>query len=267
MFGRLLSLGLIWRWAGGLHGLGLILCTASIALAAPMAVQSVPASAGKTGGLTVRVDAGSGAPRLVVNGRPVRARMFFGGPGSAPIKIEPAAAPSSSSSSPRTMRQHTGTLHFRFGQTPGDVFLDNIRIVDMASGKDVTPVSDFESGPDAFSRDWTFWPPGPANTVGTVTVEPSVGASGTAGLHVKLRGQPDGEWPDWHIYHLPNLAIVRRQALPRDLLGPGGTGARPDRGSLSARRSLRLPGRSARPVRGADQDGGGGRRGLRQLPD
>ena len=32
-----------------------------------------------------------------------------------------------------------GTLHFRFGHTAGDVFLDNIRIVEMASGKDVSP--------------------------------------------------------------------------------------------------------------------------------
>ncbi len=28
--------------------------------------------------LTVRVDASQGAPRLIVNGKPVRARMFFG---------------------------------------------------------------------------------------------------------------------------------------------------------------------------------------------
>jgi hypothetical protein len=31
-----------------------------------------------------------------------------------------------------------GTLHFRFGQIPGDVFLDNIRILDIASAMDFT---------------------------------------------------------------------------------------------------------------------------------
>ena len=40
--------------------------------------------------LTVRVDASSGAPRLMVNGRAVRPRMFFGGPGAGTIKVEPA---------------------------------------------------------------------------------------------------------------------------------------------------------------------------------
>ncbi len=160
-------------------------------------------------GLTVRVEARSGAPRLVVKGRPVRARMFFGGPGSAPIRIEPAGRAIEFEFVAQEDAPATGTLHFRFGQIPGDVFLDDIRIVDTASGKEVAPVCDFEGGPEAFSRDWASWPPGPANTVGTVLVEPSVGASGTAGLHVKLRQPSAGQWPDWHIYHQANLAIAR----------------------------------------------------------
>ncbi len=209
MLGQLLSECLLWRRAGRLHGLGLIFCTASIAFGAPTAAQSALASAGKTGGLTVRVDAGSGAPRLVVNGRPVRPRMFFGGPGSAPVRVEPAGRAIEFEFTAENDSQHTGTLHFRFGQMPGDVFLDNIRIEDVTSDKNVTPVSDFENGPDAFSRAWTTWPAGAANTVGTVTVEPSAGENGTAGLHVNLRRPTNGQWPDWHIYHLPDLTIVR----------------------------------------------------------
>ncbi len=159
--------------------------------------------------LTVRVDASSGAPRLLVNGKPVRPRMFFGGPGSAPIRIEPAGRIVEFEFIAEDDAPESGTLHFRFGHTAGDVFLDNIRITEVASGKDVTPVSDFESGQDSFTRQWNLWPPGSANTVGTVTVEPAVGASQTAGLHIKLREPPGGLWPDFHIYHLPTLAIVR----------------------------------------------------------
>jgi len=209
MVARLLSAGLMWRRTGRRHGVGPVLLTALLVLAAPTAAQPAPASAGTTGGLTVHVDAVSGAPRLVVNGRPVRARMFFGGPGSAPVRIEPAGRSIEFEFTAENDSQHTGTLHFRFGQTPGDAFLDNIRIEDVTSGKGVTPVSDFENGPDSFSRAWTFWPPGAANTVGTVSVESSTGAGGTAGLHVNLRQPADGQWPDWHIYHLPNLTIVR----------------------------------------------------------
>lgn len=209
MFRRLLSKGFLRRRTGVLHGPALTLCTAGIMLAATMAASAALASAGNTGGLTVRVDAGSGAPRLVVNGRPVRPRMFFGGPGSAPLRGELAGRGIQFEFTAVTDAQHTGTLHFRFGQAPGDVFLDNIRIEDVTSGQDVTPVSDFENGPDAFTRAWTTWPPGAANTVGTVTVEASAGENRTGGLHVNLRRPASGEWPDWHVYHLPDLAIVR----------------------------------------------------------
>ena len=170
---------------------------------------SVLAASGKSERLTVRVDASSGAPRLMVNGHAVRPRMFFGGPGAGIIKVEPAGRQVEFEFIAQDDALEMGTLHFRFGHTVGDIFLDNIRIVETASGKDVSPLSDFESGQNSFSSQWTFWPPGAANTVGTATVEPAVGASQTAGLHVKLREPPGGQWPDFHIYHLPKLAIVR----------------------------------------------------------
>jgi beta-galactosidase len=185
-----------------------ITLTAMSVLVASITAFSALASPETTRKLTVRVDASHGAPRLVVNGQPVRARMFFGGPGSSPIKIGPAGRSVEFEFTAENDAPGNGTLHFRFGQTPGDVFLDNIRIQDMASGKDVTPISDFESGPGSFARAWTFWPPGAANTVGTVNVESAIGADGTAGLHVKLHKPAHGPWPDWHIYHLPNLTIV-----------------------------------------------------------
>ncbi len=189
--------------------MGFAFFAAVLLFAMEMAAQPAPAASKTGGGLTVRVDASAAAPRLVVKGRPVRGRMFFGGPGIAPIRIEPAGGSIEFEFTAENDSQGAGTLHFRFGQVPGDVFLDNIRIEDVASGKDVSPLSDFESGPDSFSRAWTFWPPGAANTVGTVAVEPGTGAIGTAGLHVNLHQPVNGQWPDWHIYHLPNLTLVR----------------------------------------------------------
>jgi len=159
--------------------------------------------------LTVRVDASRGAPQLVVNGKPVRARMFFGLPAAAPIRIEPTGRAIEFEFAAEDDSRDAGTLHFRFGHTPGDIFLDNIRVVAVPSGKDVTPVSDFESGGDSFARAWASYPTGSANTVGTVSVEPSTGADGTAGLNVTLRQPLDHKWPDWHLYHLPNLSLVR----------------------------------------------------------
>lgn len=144
-----------------------------------------------------------------MNGHPVRPRMFFGGPGSAPVRINPTGGTVEFEFTAQADAAGRGTLHFRFGQAPGEVFLDNIKIVEAASGQEVGPVSDFEGGPDTFARDWTTWPTGPANTVGTVAVEPGMGAQGTTGLHIRLRQPPGGQWPDWHVYHVPNLAIAR----------------------------------------------------------
>ena len=158
--------------------------------------------------LTVRVDPAGGAPRLLVNGEPVRARMFWGGPGSMPLKLttewkqisfEFAASGSA----------NNGTMHFRFGNEPGDIFLDDIHVTDLDTGRDLIPRCDFESGPESFKRDWTFWPTGAANTVGTPSVEPGAGRDVSAALRVRLKAPPGGHWPDFHIYHHSNLAIAK----------------------------------------------------------
>ncbi len=158
--------------------------------------------------LTVRVDPAGGAPRLLVNGTPVRARMFWGAPGSTPLKLttewkqisfEFTASGSASN----------GTVHFRFGNEPGDIFLDDIQVTDLDAGRDLIPRCDFEAGPESFKHDWTFWPTGAANTVGTTTVEPGIGRNGSAGLRVRLKAPPGGHWPDFHIYHHANLAIAK----------------------------------------------------------
>lgn len=135
--------------------------------------------------------------------------MFYGGPRPAPIQINPPGRSVEFEFTAEHDALGTGTLHFRFGQIPGDVFLDNVRIVDVASGKDITAPSDFEDGPDSFGRAWSSWPLGPANTVATMTVEPSAGEHATGGLHVKFQSPRTGDWPDWHIYHFQNLPLVR----------------------------------------------------------
>ena len=40
-----------------------------------------------------------------------------------------------------------------------------------------------------------------------IEIAPHAGHDGAAALHVKLRAPPDGNWPDFHIYHQPRLAI------------------------------------------------------------
>ncbi|MDG3006973.1 beta-galactosidase [Paludisphaera mucosa] len=177
--------------------------------------------------LTVRVEVRNGAPRLVVDGRPVRARMFFGIPGSAPIPIGPEA---------KAIRfefvaaesAENGTLHFRCGAKPGEVDVDDLRVVDLGEGRAVIPLRDFEQGPDGFAKDWTFWPTGEQNTVGAAGVQPGVGKGGSAGLRIALRPPAKGgEWPDFHVFHQTRLKLEKghryevtfwvRSSVPREL--------------------------------------------------
>ena len=182
------------RPSGALRGVFRLFCL--LGLAASLSVSA----------LTVRVDPADGAPRVVVNGEPVRARIFFGGPGSAPLPIAPAwkevrfdfVASGSASN---------GTLHFRFGQKPGEVVLDDIQVSALDDPADLIPRCDFEQGPESFKRDWTFWPQGAANTVGQIEVAPGAGRAGSAGLRITLKAPPQGQWPDFHVYHHPRLVL------------------------------------------------------------
>ena len=180
--------------------------------------------------LTVRVDAAHGAPRLVVNGRPVRARMFFGLYQSAhlaPLAIRAGEQQVSFDFTALESEPDKATMHFRFGQTPGDIDLDNVRVTDLDTRRDALPTRDFEGGQASFDHDWAVWPLGADNTVGTVQVQPGVGQGGSAGLHVHVQAPPDGKWPDFHVHHQENLALVKghryhvsfwiRADRPRDL--------------------------------------------------
>ncbi len=159
---------------------------------------------------TVRVDATCGAPRLLVDGQPVRARMFWGAPGSRPFSASPTGREMTFEFRPTADEPARATMHFRFGPAAGDIYLDDVRVVDLDTGREVLPRCDFENGDLSFRREWMVWPPeGPQNTVGTVRVEKGVGGRGSAGLHIRLKDPPNGVWPDFHIHHAANLSLAK----------------------------------------------------------
>jgi len=175
-------------------------------LLAPFLLVLVPLAAHA---LTVRVDPAGGAPRLCVDGKPVRARMFWGASAGSPLAVRPEASELAFEFTALEDEPERATVHFRFGSLAGDVYLDDLRVHDLATGRDVLPACAFEGGDEDFTREWSSWPTGEANTVATVAVEPNVGRDGSGGLHVRLTDPPNGKWPDWHIYHRASLALER----------------------------------------------------------
>src|ERR1700744_4375244 len=103
--------------------------------------------------LEVRVASPNGAPRILVNGEPVRARMFWGAPGSEPIKIGPENRKVTFEFTSAGSAKN-GTMHFRFGQQPGDVYLDQIEVRDLDDGGKVIADNDFTAHPEGFANAW-----------------------------------------------------------------------------------------------------------------
>lgn len=156
--------------------------------------------------LTVRVESPNGAPRITVNGATVRARMFWGAPGSAPLRITPEGR-ETSFEFVAAANAPNGTMHFRFGQAPGEAVLDDIHVVDLDDKRDVLPLRDFENGATSLAE-WNVWPPPAQNTVGKVEVAPQVGRDGSSGVRAKITAPPDGIWPDFHVYHNADIALI-----------------------------------------------------------
>ena len=180
--------------------------------------------------LDVRVDATGGAPRICVDGQPVRARMFFGMPGTSPLKVGVTPGEVAFEFTALEDEPAKATLHFRFGQQPGEIDLSDLRVVDLGTDRDVLGGEGFqglEKGLDVFSKAWNVWPPDVQNTVGTLAVQPGAGRNGSAALRVTLHAPPTGNWPDFHLCHQPNLALEKghryrvsfwcRTATARDL--------------------------------------------------
>lgn len=158
---------------------------------------------------TVRVEITEGSPRLVMDGKPVRARMFWGAPGPGLLRVEPEPRRIVFEFTAEDDEPGRATLHFRFGTEPGTVVLDDVRVFDATDQRDVLPSCGFEGGLGDFARKWSVWPPDQRNTVGAVDVAPEAGKDGSAGLKIVLTAPADGDWPDFHIYHHPTLTLTK----------------------------------------------------------
>ena len=101
---------------------------------------------------TARVEVIEGAPRLVVDGKPVRARMFLGAPGPGRVWVGAEAQQISFQFTAQDDEPQRATIHFRFENEPGTIELDDIRIFDLTDQHEVLPLCRFEGGMTDFTR-------------------------------------------------------------------------------------------------------------------
>jgi hypothetical protein len=152
--------------------------------------------------LTVRVRSTAGGPQIHVNSQPVPPRFFWGSENSGRVKVGEVWGERSFEFTPDTDVAGNGTLHFRFSNTPGEVWLKDLRLVDAATGADALPTGSF-AAPAAFEKVWSVWPPGAANTVGQTAFD-------GAALRVTLNApKGGGQWPDFHLHSRGGLVFAK----------------------------------------------------------
>ena len=158
---------------------------------------------------TVRVKTGPTGPQLLVDGKPVPPRVFFGsrrGVGSAvgkdwqklTLKFTPGVEVAGN-----------GTLHFRFTKEPQWLEFRKVRIVAVDGTQPVQAEGTMASA-ESFAEFWSVFPPGERNTVGTAAVRDGV-------LRVELREPAGGKWPDFHLHSQRVLRFTKGKAYRCEL--------------------------------------------------
>jgi hypothetical protein len=137
-----------------------------------------------------------------VNGKPVPPRFFWGSENSGRIALGEAWGARAFEFTPDTDVAGNGTLHVRFSDSGGEVWLKDLRLFDAATGADALPPGSF-AAPAAFEKVWSVWPPGTANTVGQTAFD-------GAALRVTLNApKGGGKWPDFHLHSRGGLVFAK----------------------------------------------------------
>lgn len=166
-----------------------------------------------------------GVPRIEVDGKPLRARLFWGGANSLPVPVGASRTITFTFRAPLTTE--TATLHFRFGQELGTVQVSNVRITDTTSKATVL----------GEEQHWNVWPP---TEKGRVTVTDN-------GFQAQVVAPPKGTaWPDFHVFHDATLRLVKNRLYRVTLTAS----AEPARGLTIA---LYQPGTTYTPLAGPSE--------------
>ena len=180
------------------------LLTASVLAVAQTGFTVGNACAEEAQPLKVRVLNTPGGPQIHVNGKPVPPRFFWGSENSGRTAVGTEWSEQAFEFTPDMDIPGNGTLHFRFADSPVEVWIKELRVVDTKSGTDLLPAGSFASH-ESYKKAWRSWPVGTDNTVGSVAFDDHA-------LHVTLAAPPNGgKWPDFHLHSQHRLTFAKGQ--------------------------------------------------------
>lgn len=154
--------------------------------------------------LAVHVVSQNGVPQIQVNGQPTVARIFYGGVGWEPIRVQPGDQKVSFEFM-AVDTEPAAKMTFGFDPAPGNLVVDDIHVVDLADKSEVLPAHD----PKDPSRVWAFSPPNESNLSGSVQIAAGAGHEGSTQFQIALRTPANGTWADTHFYSQFGMPVIK----------------------------------------------------------
>ncbi len=151
----------------------------------------------------------NGVPMITIDGTPVRSRVFFGIKNASSVMVDSEWKTREYEFVPQETVDGNGTLHFRFGSTPGTVFIDNVSIIEKESGTIVAGPYAFEKETE-FSNSWESWHNAFQGVeIASVDIQKNAGVDDSNALVVRVNDFPKELRPDFHIYHKARLSFKK----------------------------------------------------------
>lgn len=157
--------------------------------------------------LDVRLETSGSAPRIFVDGKPIAPRMLRGKKTAPPVEIGTEPTEYSFDFVCTGDPKGKGTLHFKLEEKAYDLLLDNIKIVEIDSGRVVMGPYDFED-PATVLANWHIHPPQKINKAGKLGPNATRGKDRSGCMELISRKPQSGQWPRFFlIEHVHNLDL------------------------------------------------------------
>lgn len=151
--------------------------------------------------LEMRVKIIDGVALLCQDGKPVRSRMFWGGPSTAAINI-PAGARRIDIIR-QSFEDFDGnlTFHFRFQKQTSRVLFTDFSMTDLDTGELVVPPMNVDRGQEDYQRHFRQWPfPSQTADYAKVSLAEGKGPDGRTAVQIAFNCQPNKTYPDFHLF-------------------------------------------------------------------
>lgn len=173
------------------------------------AARTISGHSAQNAPLRVALDSTKGAPRILVNGKPVRARMLFGNPGSRPFELGLETQQHGFDFEPFEDSSDS-TLRLDFTETLGEVFVDGFEVFDL--DRQEVRSEPLAPSPSEFRSNWSMLPPPTrAQGVAPANIEllNDLEHEGTKTLHVDARNATANAMASFRIQCRQTISLFR----------------------------------------------------------